>query len=73
MSHAWGGAPAYILKKALSGFEMIEPGYKKIKLEPNLFSLDFTDFEIPTPYGPIKIKMDKKEREIFVPSEIELI
>ena len=73
MSHAWGGAPAYILKKALSGFEMIEPCYKKIKLEPNLFSLDFADFEIPTPYGPIKIKMDKREREIFVPSEIELV
>jgi len=73
LSHAWGGAPAYILKKALSGFEMVEAGYKKIKLAPKLFSLDFADFEIPTPSGPIKIKMDKKEREIFVPSEIELI
>ena len=29
-SHAWGAAPLYYLKKALSGFEILEAGYKKI-------------------------------------------
>ena len=72
-SHAWGGAPAYALKRAISGFEMIEPGYKKIKLSPKLFQLDFAKFEIPTPYGPISLDMSKDEFKISAPTEIELI
>ena len=72
-SHAWGGSVAYILKKALSGFEMVEPGYKKIKLCPNLYSFDFADFEISTPYGPISLKLDKDGHKISAPKEIEVI
>ncbi|MBQ8402134.1 MAG: hypothetical protein IJX14_09420, partial [Clostridia bacterium] len=29
-SHAWGGTPAYALPLALTGLELLEPGYKKI-------------------------------------------
>ena len=73
-SHAWGGTPAYILKKALSGFEMIEPNYKKIKLSPNLFDLDYANFEISTPHGNIEIKLEKgKEPRISAPSKIKII
>ncbi len=72
-SHAWGGAPAYILKRALSGFEMVEPNYRKIKLNPRLFSLEFAKFEISTPYGPISFDLNKKEFKISAPTEIEII
>ncbi len=73
-SHAWGGAPAYILKKAMSGFEMVEPNYKKVKLNPNLYTLDFADFEISTPHGNINIKLEKdKEPQISAPKQIKII
>ena len=73
-SHAWGGTPAYILKKAISGFEIIEPGYKKIKLSPNLYNLDFAKFNISTPYGNIDIDLQKgKEPKIVAPSQIEIV
>ncbi len=72
-SHAWGGTPAYILKKAIAGFEMIDPCYKRIKISPNLFGLEFADFEISTPYGPIQLKLTKDEGIITVPDEIEII
>jgi len=72
-SHAWGGAPAYILKKALSGFEMLEPGYKKIRIAPELFDLDHAEFEISTPYGPISFELNEKEFKISAPCEIEII
>ena len=72
-SHAWGGTPAYILKKAIAGFEMKEPCYKKVKISPNLFGLEFADFEISTPYGPIKIKLTRDEKIITAPDEIEII
>ena len=52
---------------------MVESGYKKIKLSPNLYSLDFARFGIPTPYGEIKINMSKDNTEIAVPRGIEVI
>lgn len=72
-SHAWGGAPAYMLKKALSGFEMLEAGYKKVKLSPKLYDLDSADFAISTPYGAIEVKLLRDEKTITSPSEIEII
>lgn len=72
-SHAWGGAPAYILKKAISGFEMVDAGYKRVRLSPRLFDLDFASLEISTPYGPIKLELTKNKKTITAPDEIEII
>ena len=72
-SHAWGGAPAYILKKAISGFRMLEPNYRKIRLSPNLYSLEFAKFEISTPRGPISFDLREGDFKISAPSEIEII
>jgi hypothetical protein len=72
-THAWGGAPAYILKKAISGLEIVEPAFKRIRLNPRLFGLKFADFEISTPYGPIRIKLARDEKTITAPDEIEIL
>jgi hypothetical protein len=72
-SHAWGGAPAYILKKAISGLEILEAGYKKIKLNPQLYSFESAELEIPTPYGAISIKLDGNSVNVNAPEEIEII
>lgn len=73
-SHAWGAAPAYVLKKALSGIEIIEPSFEKIKLSPKLFNLENAELEILTPHGKIEILMKKgKDTVINAPSEIEII
>lgn len=72
-SHAWGGTPAYIVKKALSGFEMADVGYKRVRVKPNLYDLDYADFEISSPYGPIKFHLTKDKQIITAPDEIEII
>ncbi len=72
-SHAWGGAPAYILKKAISGLEILEAGYKKIKLNPQLYSFESAELEIPTPYGAISIRLDGDSVNVNAPEEIEII
>jgi hypothetical protein len=72
-SHAWGGTPAYILKKAISGIEIIEPGYKKIKLSLDSLGLDKIEMTLPTPYGEIEIKIDDGKKEIKAPKEITII
>lgn len=73
-SHAWGGTPAYQLPCAIMGFEMIEPGFKKIALSPNLFDLDAAKVEMPTPFGNIICDLKKgEEPKIFVPEKIEFV
>ena len=73
-SHAWGGAPAYALPKALSGLEILEPGYRKIRLAPSLLDLKWADIEIPTPYGTISLRLrEDASPEINVPKEITLV
>jgi hypothetical protein len=73
-SHAWGATPAYIMKKALTGFEILEAGYKKIKLSPNLFGLENAVVEISTPYGKIEICQEKgKTPTVKAPTEITIV
>ena len=55
-SHAWGGTPRYAVPLALSGLEILEPGFKKIRLRPQLLGLKSALVEIPTPYGKIRIE-----------------
>lgn len=55
-SHAWAGTPAYALPLAVSGLRMLEPGFKRITLNPTSLGLDRVRTEIPTPYGMIRIE-----------------
>ena len=73
-SHAWGGTPAYALPLALSGLEILEPGYKKIRFNPSLLGLEHAKVQIPTPYGMAELTMAAgKESVISVPEGIELV
>lgn len=73
-SHAWGGSPLYSVPKALSGLEILEPGFKKIRLSPSLLGLEFADVCIPTPFGEIKIKLEREKEPVYdIPKEIEVV
>jgi len=73
-SHAWGGTPLYALPMALSGLEILEPGYKRIRLQPKLLGLQWANVEIPTPYGMIRVNLRSDcEPVISAPKEIEII
>ncbi len=69
-SHAWGGTPLYSVPKALTGIEIIEPGYKKISLSPSNLGLTEAKVEIPTPYGMIVCEITKDGFKYTTPDEI---
>ncbi len=72
-SHAWGGTPLYALPKALTGIEIIEPGYKKVSFSPSLLGLFNADINIPTPFGTITCCLEKgAEPKITVPDGIAI-
>ena len=73
-SHAWGGTPLYSLPMAICNLEILEAGFKKIRLNPTLLSLDFAHVEIPTPYGFISLDITKENgAKITSPSEITIV
>ncbi len=70
-SHAWGGTPAYSLPLALTGLEILEPGFGKIRLDPSLLGLEKADVQIPTPRGMIEVHLEAgKDPVITVPDAI---
>ncbi len=73
-SHAWGGTPAYQMPARFSGIEILEPGMKKIRLNPSSFGLDFAEIAIPSPYGKILIRAQKDGKtQISVPEKITVV
>ena len=70
-SHGWGGTPLYHLPMVLSGLEILEPGYRRIRLHPDLLGFSSAITEIPTPYGTIRIEMQEgKEPVVTIPDGI---
>lgn len=73
-SHAWGGTPAYQMPVAITGLEILEPGMKILKFNPNLYGLEFAKINIPTQYGTIEFYAEKdKETVINAPECIKII
>ena len=73
-SHAWGGTPLYSLPQALCGLEILEPGYKKVRLNTQDLGLDSYYIEIPTPFGNIVLKKANGQNvNITLPNKIELV
>lgn len=70
-SHAWTGTPAYQLPARLMGFEMLEPGFRRISLRPRLCGLRYADIEMPTPFGMLRCRLrEGKAPWLDIPEEI---
>lgn len=73
-SHAWGGTPAYQMPMAITGLEILEPGMKKLRFNPCLYSLDYARISFPTSYGMIDVELNKNKAPVIsAPEAIEII
>jgi hypothetical protein len=78
LCHGWASGPTAWLSRYVLGVEIIEPGYKKVKIAPNLGNLTWVEGTCPTPYGVIKIRHEKQSNgkvksSIDAPDEITII
>ncbi len=64
LCHAWGASPLYLLGKYYLGVKPIEPGFKAYTISPSLGGLKWIEGKVPTPFGSIYMKMDKKHLTI---------
>ena len=66
----------FIFDKVL-GVESLAEGGKKLRVRPDLGDLTFIEGVVPTAYGDVKIRCDKKganvEVKIDAPPQVEII
>ncbi len=58
--HGWASGPTPWLTQTVLGVEILEPGCRKISIEPHLGDLKWAEGSFPTPLGVVKIRHDKQ-------------
>ena len=59
--HAWSTGPAFEFLSTVCGVESLAPGFKEIKIIPNLGNLNEINGKIAHPNGIIEVKLEKKK------------
>ena len=78
LCHGWASGPTAWLTAHVLGIQVVEPGSKVIRIQPNLGGLSFAEGTFPTPYGIVTVKHVKQpdgkvKSEIDAPKEIKVI
>lgn len=69
--HAWSASPIYDLLATVCGVEPIEPGFRRVRIEPHLGRLQWIKASMPHPAGKIHCHL-KRLGEVGIIGEIEL-
>ncbi|MGB9682249.1 MAG: family 78 glycoside hydrolase catalytic domain [bacterium] len=64
--HAWSSAPGYFLSAYVLGIRPLEPGFKKVLIEPNLCGLKWARGIVPTPAGNIEVSYKEEDEYLDV-------
>jgi len=78
LCHGWAGGPTAWLSEHILGFKPLEPGCKKLLIDPHLGDLNWAEGSLPTPYGVVTVSHKKTkdggiETEVQAPSQIEVV
>ena len=70
--HAWGASPNYELFRTVLGVEPAAPGFKRVRIAPNLNGLPQVSGTVPSPHGMISVSINARgEAEIGLPEGVE--
>ena len=64
LCHAWGASPIYLLGRYYLGVEPTKPGFAAYRVKPSLGGLKWMEGDVPTPSGPIHVRMDAASVEV---------
>ncbi|MBN8218760.1 MAG: alpha-L-rhamnosidase [Spirochaetes bacterium] len=75
LCHGWAGGPTAWLSERILGVRPTAPGFSRAILRPELGDLEWVEGTVPTPHGPIKIRVERGKdggvlRAIEKPEEI---
>lgn len=77
LCHGWASGATPWLSENVLGVRILEPGCRKVKIEPHLGDLEWAKGTYPTPYGEISVSHVRQAdgsvaTEVDVPEEVEI-
>lgn len=60
LCHGWASGPTAWLSRHVLGIEILEPGCRKVRIEPHLGHLDWVEGTFPTPFGEISVRHERQ-------------
>jgi hypothetical protein len=74
----WASGPAAWLSRHVLGVQAVEPGCRKIRIEPHPGDLQWVEGTFPTPYGVVHIKHAKDangriKTEVKAPKGVKVV
>ena len=55
LCHGWSCGPVQFLTEYVMGIRVLEAGYRRVMVMPNLVDINSLQAKVPTPYGPLTI------------------
>ncbi len=65
--HAWGSSPNIVLLTTVLGIEPAAPGFASVRIEPHLGPLTAATGSIPTPRGPVRVRLAPPRFHVELP------
>ncbi|MHB9071062.1 MAG: alpha-L-rhamnosidase-related protein [Sedimentisphaerales bacterium] len=57
--HAWSASPTYHLSQKIGGIYPASPGFKHVRISPQMANLEFAEVAMPTMWGQVKVNWQK--------------
>lgn len=77
LCHGWASGPTPWMSRHILGVRPLEPGFRRVSINPSLGSLEWAEGTFPTPYGMISIHAEKKDgalvAKVKVPRGVKVI
>jgi hypothetical protein len=62
--HAWGASPNFELIRTIAGIESAAPGFRKVRIAPNLGTLEEVRARMPHPKGEIRVDLKQQNGKL---------
>jgi alpha-L-rhamnosidase len=59
LCHGWASGPTAWLSQHVLGVQPLEPGFKRVRIAPQLGNLQWAEGTYPTPFGPIRVRHER--------------
>ena len=78
LCHGWASGPTPWMSQHVLGVRPVEPGFRKVRIAPNLGGLTWAEGAYPTPHGPIRVRHERRadggvKSEIRLPDGVEQV
>ena len=78
LCHGWASGPTAWLSRHVLGVQVLDPGCKKVRIEPHLGNLKWVEGTFPTPHGDIRIRHEigadgRVKSDIQAPEGVEIV